>query len=130
MNRQITVPWGRGSSEFRPGIFAKRYLVEHSEASASQVFSALKEALKQMNQERIEIGEKLIRGCTYNSFAKYWHWFKMLDLVELTGETAPAIYDFLEKKRFYRITAKGRNEVRGWADPVRTVHPELIKPGK
>ncbi len=27
---QIAVPWGRGSSEFRPGIFAKRYLVKHS----------------------------------------------------------------------------------------------------
>ena len=120
-----TIPWGRAASEHRPGLFAKRYLVEHDEASASEVFSALKEALRQMNQERIEIGDKAIRGCTYNSFAKYWHWFKMLGLIEPTWKTAPAIYDFLEKKRFYRMTKKGRNEVRAWADPIMAAHPEF-----
>ncbi len=130
MTPKVTVPWGRGSSEFRPGLFAKRYLVDHGKAPASEVFSALKEALRLMNQERVEIGEKPIRGCTYNSFAKYWHWFKMLGLIERTGETAPAIYNFLEKKRFYRITAKGRTELRGWEDPIRRAHPELLKPGK
>jgi hypothetical protein len=122
---QIAVPWGRGSSEFRPGIFAKRYLVKHGEASASQVFSALKQTLSQMNQERVEIGEKAIRGCTYNSFAKYWHWFKILGLIERTRKSAPAIYDFLKRKRFYRITEKGRNEVRAWEDPILATHPEF-----
>jgi hypothetical protein len=122
---QIAVPWGRGSSEFRPGIFTKRYFVEHGNASASEVFSALKESLRLINKSRIEIGEKPIRGCTYNSFAKYWHWFKLLRLIEGTGAPAPAIYAFLEKKHFYRITEKGRNEVRAWEDPIIVAHPEF-----
>lgn len=122
---KITVPWGRGASEFRPGIFSKQYLVEHGEAPASQVFSALNEALSQMNQDRIEIGDKPIRGCTYNSFAKYWHWFKLLGLIEPTSHTAPAIYDFLAQKRFYRMTDRGRNEVRAWEDPISAMHPEF-----
>jgi len=122
---KVTVPWGRSASEFRPGLFAKQYLVEHGETSASQVFSALKESLSQMNQERIEIGDKPIRGCTYNSFAKYWHWFKILGLIERTSHTAPAIYDFLVKKRFYQITERGRNEVRAWEDPISVTHPEF-----
>jgi hypothetical protein len=120
-------PWGRAASQYRPGIFAKRYLLEHDEACASEVFTALREALRQMNQERIEIGENPIRGCTYNSFAKYWHWFKLRGLVERTLKTAPAIYVFLERKRFYRITKKGRNEVRAWGDPVRRKPPKLPK---
>ena len=123
-----TTPWGRAASEHRPGLFAKRYLLEHEEASASEVFTALKEALQQMNQERIEIGEKAIRGCTYNSFAKYWHWFKLRGMIEHTGKTAPAIYSFLKMKRFYRITKKGRNELRAWCDPVRRKPPKLHKP--
>ena len=122
---KVTVPWGRSASEFRPGIFAKQYLTEHDEASASQVFSALKETLSQVNQERIEIGDKPIRGCTYNSFAKYWHWFKILGLIEHTSHTAPAIYDFLVKKRFYRMTERGKNEVRAWEDPISATHPEF-----
>jgi hypothetical protein len=122
---KVTVPWGRSASEFRPGIFAKQYIAEHGEASASQVFSALKEALGQMNQERVEIGDKPIRGCTYNSFAKYWHWFKILGLIESTPHTAPAIYDFLVKKRFYQMTERGRNEVRAWEDPISAAHPEF-----
>ena len=120
-----TTPWGRAASEHRPGLFAKRYLLEHEEACASEIFTALREALQQMNQERIEIGEKAIRGCTYNSFAKYWHWFKILGLIERTSHTAPAIYDFLVKKRFYRMTERGKNEVRAWEDPISATHPEF-----
>jgi hypothetical protein len=122
-----TTPWGRAASEHRPGLFAKRYLLEHEEACASEIFTALREALQQMNQERIEIGEKAIRGCTYNSFAKYWHWFKLRGMIEHTGKTVPAIYGFLKMKRFYRITKKGRNEVRAWGDPVRRKPPMLHK---
>ncbi len=122
---QVTVPWGRSASPYRPGLFMKRYLVEHGEVSAADVFSALKEALTLINQERVEVGEKPIRGCTYNSFAKYWHWFKILGLIESTGKTEAAMYDFLEKKRFFRLTSKGRNEVKAWEDPIMATHPEF-----
>ena len=122
---RISIPWGRGASEHRPGLFTKQYLLEHGEACAADVFYALRENLESINKLRIETGEKPIRGCTYNSFAKYWHWFKLLRLIEPVDRTEPAIYDFLEERVFYRLTTKGEAEVRGWGDPVRTVHPEF-----
>jgi len=122
---QMAVAWGRGGSEHRPGLFTKRYLEEHGEASAADVFSALREELRRLNKQRVEIGEKPIRGCTYDSFAKYWHWFKLLALVEPTERQEPATYDFLEQRQFYRLTAKGEAEEAAWLDPVRTAHPEF-----
>jgi len=122
---RISIPWGRGASEHRPGLFTKLYLLEHGEACAADVFYALRENLESINKLRIETGEKPIRGCTYNSFAKYWHWFKLLGLIEPVHRTEPAIYDFLEERVLYRLTTKGEAEVRGWEDPVRTVHPEF-----
>ena len=53
------------------------------------------------------------------------HWFAILGLIERTGRREPAIYDFLQKKVFFRLTKKGRNEVRAWEDPVRRAHPEF-----
>ena len=120
---QITGFWGRGASEYRPGIFTKRYLEEHGEACAADVFHALKDDLRRINKERIEIGDRPLRGGTYNSYAKYWHWFKSLGLIEPTGETEPAIYDFLKPRQFYRLTDRGLSEVEAWRDPVRTLHP-------
>jgi len=120
---RITLPWGRGASQHRPGVFAKRYLEEHGEACCADVFYALKEDLERINKERVEIGDKPIRGGTYNSFAKYFHWFKLLGLVEPTDKREAAQYDFLEERRFYQLTAKGLSEVQAWADPVRTLHP-------
>jgi len=122
---QITGFWGRGASLFRPGIFAKRYLEEHGEACCADIFHALKENLERINKERVEIGDKPIRGGTYNSFAKYWHWFKLLDLIEPVGRGEASIYDFLEERVFYRLTVKGKAELRAWEDPVRTIHPEF-----
>ena len=122
---RIGVPWGRGASEYRPGLFARRYLLEHGEACAADVFYALKKDLERINNERTGMGEKPIRGCTYNSFAKYWHWFKVLGLIEPTDRREPAIYDFLEERQFYRLTDKGGTEEKGWEDPVRAAHPEL-----
>ena len=121
----MTVPWGRDASEYRPGLFTKQYFVEHGEACCADVFHALKEDLERINRERIEIGDRPIRGCTYNSYSKYWHWFKLLGLVEPTGGTEPAIYDFLEKRRLFQLTDKGIAEERGWQDPTGTVHPEF-----
>ena len=122
---QITGFWGRGASLHRPGLFTKKYFEKHGEACAADVFSALREELKRINEERIEIGDKPIRGCTYNSFAKYWHWFKLLGLIQSTGETGAAVYDFLEKKRFFRMTEKGKIEVKAWGDPLAVAHPEF-----
>jgi hypothetical protein len=106
-------------------LFTKKYLEEHGEGCAADVFSTLREELKRVNKERVEIGEKPIRGCTYNSFAKYWHWFKILGLIESTGKTGAAIYDFLEKKRFFRLTDKGKIELKAWEDPIMAAHPEF-----
>lgn len=74
---------------------------------------------------RIEIGEKPIRGCTYNSFAKYWHWFKLLGLIEPMDRHEPAIYSFLEDREFYHLSDKGKAEVRAWEDPIAASHPEF-----
>jgi hypothetical protein len=122
---QVTIPWGRGASEHRPGLFAKAYLLEHGEACAADIFYALRENLEGINKMRIEIGEKPIRGCTYNSFAKYWHWFKLLGLIELVDRREAPIYDFLEERVFYHLTDKGKAEVRAWEDPIAVSHPEF-----
>jgi len=121
----IGVPWGRGASEHRPGLFARDYLMQHPESSCADVFHALRENLELINRERIEVGEKPIRGCTYNSFAKYWHWFKLLGLIEPVDRREPAMYAFLEDKQFYRLTAIGESEEVAWQDPVRAAHPEF-----
>ena len=122
---KVTGFWGRGASEYRPGIFSKRYFIEHGEACAADVFRELRDDLGRINKERIEIGDKPIRGGTYNSFAKYWHWFKLLGLIEPVDRAESAIYDFLEKRVFYRLTDKGKVEEEAWQDPVRAVHPEF-----
>ncbi len=122
---QVTIPWGRGASEHRPGLFAKAYLLEHGEACAADIFYALRENLEGINKMRIEIGEKPIRGCTYNSFAKYWHWFKLLGLIGLVDRREAPIYDFLEERVFYHLTDKGKAEVRAWEDPIAVSHPEF-----
>ena len=122
---QVTIPWGRGASEHRPGLFARTYLLEHGEACAADIFYALRENLEGINKMRIEIGEKPIRGCTYNSFAKYWHWFKLLGLIELVDRREAPIYDFLKERVFYHLTDKGKAEVRAWEDPIAVTHPEF-----
>jgi len=122
---QVTIPWGRGASEHRPGIFAKAYLMQHPESCCADVFYTLRENLEGINRMRIETGEKPIRGCTYNSFAKYWHWFKLLRLIEPVDRREPPIYDFLEERVFYKLTDKGKTEVRAWEDPIVVAHPEF-----
>jgi hypothetical protein len=122
---QVTIPWGRGASEHRPGLFAKAYLLEHGEACAADVFYALRENLERINRMRIEIGERAIKGCVYNSFAKYWHWFKLLGLIEPVNRREPPIYDFLQERVFYKLTDKGKAEVRAWEDPIVIAHPEF-----
>jgi hypothetical protein len=117
------VGWGRGASQYRPGEFIHIYLSEHDEACCADIFYALKQDLKRINQERVEIGEKPIKGCTYNSFTRYWHWYKKLRLIEPSGRTEPAIYDFLESRVFYRLSGSGDDTA--WSDPLKAAHPEL-----
>jgi len=122
---RITIPWGRGASEYRPGLFTKQYFVEQGEACAADVYYALSQEIEHLNKERIEIGDKPFRRPNYSSFAKYFHWFKLLGLVEPTDRREPAIYDFLEERVFYRLTVKGQAEQDAWQDPVRAAHPEF-----
>ena len=122
---QITIPWGRGASEYRPGLFTKQYFEKQGEACCADVYYALSQEIERLNKERTEIGEKLFQRPNYSSFSRYLHWFLILGLIERTGRREPAIYDFLEKRVFYTLTDKGKTEVRAWEDPVRTAHPEL-----
>jgi hypothetical protein len=122
---QITGFWGRGASEHRPGIFIKRYLEEHREACCADIYYALSEEIERLNTARAEIGEARFKRPNYSSFSRYFHWFLILGLTERTGETEPAIYDFLQKRVFYRLTEKGKTEVRAWEDPIMVAHPEF-----
>ena len=122
---RMAVGWGRGASEYRPGLFTKRYFVEHGEACCAGIYYALSQEIERLNKERIEIGDKPLRRPNYSSFARYFHWFLILELIERTDRQEPAIYDFLKKRVFYKLTAKGASEEAAWLDPVRAAHPEF-----
>ncbi len=121
----IAVGWGRAGSQYRPGVFTKQYFVEQGEACCADVFYSLSQEIERLNKERIEIGEKPLRRPNYSSFARYFHWFLILGLIERTDRREPAIYDFLKKRVFYRLTAAGVSEEAAWLDPVRAAHPEF-----
>jgi len=53
----------------------------------------------------------------YSSFSRYFHRFLILKLIERTDKKEPAIYDFLEKRVFYRLTDKGKSEVEALGKP-------------
>lgn len=122
---QMAVGWGRAGSPYRPGLFSKRYFVEHGEACCADIYYVLSQEIERLNKERIEIAERPLRRPNYSSYAKYFHWFKLLGLIEPTGRREPAIYDFLEEKQFYRLTAKGASEEEAWQNPVSARHPEF-----
>jgi len=122
---QITIPWGRGASDYRPGVFTKQYFIEHGEGCAADIYYALSREIERLNAARVEIGEAPFRRPNYSSFSRYFHWFLILGLIERTDKREPAIYDFLQKRVFYRLTSKGKAEVRAWEDPIGVRHPEL-----
>jgi len=122
---QMAVGWGRGASQYRPGLFTKQYFEKHGEACAADIYYALSEEIERLNAARAEIGEAPFRRPNYSSFAKYFHWFLILGLIERTDRRERAIYDFLEERVFYRLTDKGKVEEEGWQDPVRAAHPEF-----
>jgi hypothetical protein len=115
---QITIPWGRGASEYRPGLFTKKYFEKHGESCCADVYYALSEEIERLNATRAEIGETPFKRPNYSSFSRYFHWFLMLGLIERTARREVAIYDFLEPRVFYRLTHKGKAEVGAWEDPV------------
>lgn len=121
----IAVGWGRGASEYRPGIFTKQYFENHGEACCADIYYALSQELERLNKERIEIGEMPLRRPNYSSFARYFHWFLILELIERTDRREHAIYHFLKKRVFYKLTAKGVSEEAAWLDPMRAAHPEF-----
>ena len=121
----MAVGWGRGASEHRPGLFTKQYFVEHGEACCADIYYALSQELERLNKERIQIDERPLRRPNYSSFARYFHWFLILGLIERTDRRESAIYHFLRNRVFYRLTAKGASEEAAWLDPVRTAHPEF-----
>lgn len=122
---QITIPWGRGASAWRPGLLIKKHFEEHPESCCADAYYSLSQQLETLNRERVAIGEAPFSRPNYSSFSRYFHWFLILGLIERTDKREPAIYDFLEKRVFYRLTDRGRTEVRGWEDPVSVRHPEL-----
>jgi hypothetical protein len=117
--------WGRGASEYRPGIFTKQYFVEHGEACAADIYHALSENIEKLNEERTGIGEKPLRRPNYSSFSRYLHWFAILKLIERTDKREPAIYSFLKQRVFYRLTKEGKVKVKDWEDPIMATHPEF-----
>jgi hypothetical protein len=122
---QITIPWGRGASEYRPGLFTKQYFEKHGEACCADVYYALSQEIERLNRARIEIAEAPFRRPNYSSFSRYFHWFLILGLIERTGKKEPAIYDFLQERQFYHLTDKGKTEEKAWQDPIAMAHPEF-----
>lgn len=121
----MSVSWGRGASEYRPGLFTKQYFQKHGEACAADIYYALSRSIERLNEERIEIGEKPFRRPNYSSFSRYFHWFLILGLIQRTDRREPAVYRFLQSRVFYRLTDRGKAEVKAWEDPVRAAHPEF-----
>ncbi|MBA7638765.1 hypothetical protein ES703_46421 [subsurface metagenome] len=120
---QITIPWGRGASLYRPGVFCKSYFEAHGEACCADIYYSLSGEIERLNVARAEIGEAPFRRPNYSSFARYFHWFLILELIERTGIVEASIYPFLVKRVFYRLTVKGKVEVKGWEDPIAARHP-------
>jgi len=105
--------------------FTKKYFEKHGEVCCADVYHDLGEEIEHLNKERIKAGDKPFRRPNYSSFAKYFHWFKLMGMVELIDRREPAIYDFLEQRQFYRLIDKGKAEDEAWQDPMRAAHPEL-----
>jgi hypothetical protein len=122
---KITIPWGRGASDYRPGVFTKQYFIEHGEGCAADIYYALSREIERLNAARVEIGEAPFRRPNYSSFSRYFWWFVLLALVEPIDRYEAAIYPFLRQRHFYRLTDKGKAEVKAWEDPISVRHPEF-----
>ena len=122
---QITTPWGRGASAWRPGLLVKEHFEDHTETCCADAYYSLSQRMDSLNEERVAIGEKPFKRPIYSSFSRYFHWFFILGLIERTGKVQASAYPFLEKRVFYRLTDKGKAEEKAWQDPLRAAHPEF-----
>lgn len=74
------------------------------------------------------------RGGTYNSFARFFHWYKQLGYIEETGvveasESKGGGNAALVQRKYFRISSAGLSAVPwGWIDPIGTLHPEWEYP--
>ena len=122
---KISVFWGRGASAWRPGLLIKKHFEENPESCCADAYYSLTRQLESINEGRLEIGEAPFRRPNYSSFSRYFWWFVLLGLLEPVDRYEAAIYPFLQRRHFYRLTGKGRAEVRAWEDPIGVRHPEL-----
>ena len=112
---------------------------------------------KERQQNWFELG--LPHNGTYNSFAKFFHWYKQLEWVETTGEIEQAtprgmvkevsyeVHGFIRRyiikknssievrglspRVYYRITSKGTAENdTNWGNPLLVLHPEWATGGE
>jgi len=75
-------------------------------------------------------------SATYNSFARFWHWYKKLGYVEKTGEFEPSKTKgnggkegvLLQNRVYYRIAGPGLTQL-DWTDPLSIKHPEWKSTG-
>lgn len=123
---------GRAASPYRPGLFIKEYLVEHEEGSVSDIYKGYCGSLP-IPAPKTPFAYRRKRSPfapTYASFARYFHFFKQLGLVELVldmetgnpkaeppGDVAEALWDKIQWKHFYRLTPKGALQIEMWQDP-------------
>ena len=122
---QITLPWGRAASAWRPGLLIKKHFEEHPESCCADAYYSLSQQLETLNRERAEIGEAPFRRPNYSSFSRYFWWFVLLGLIEPVDKYEAAIYPFLRQRHFYRLTNRGKTEVRAWEDPIAVRHAEF-----
>ena len=47
----MSVSWGRGASEYRPGLFTKQYFVEHEEGCCADIYYSLSREIERLNKE-------------------------------------------------------------------------------
>jgi hypothetical protein len=122
---RVAVPWGRGASAWRPGLLLRKHFEEHPETCCADAYYSLSQQIESLNEERAVAGEKPLKRPNYSSFSRYFHSFLILGLIERTGKVEASVYPFLQKRVFYRLTDRGRTEVRAWQDPIRVLHPEF-----
>lgn len=107
----------RLAGEMTFGEWIREQLVEAGSAGVTVA------DLHKMRKDDQRVG---YRTGTYNSFARYFHWFKQLGFVEPVRTEASHAkgtdLESLERPRhYYRISAKGRRAlVDKWRDPIFT----------
>jgi DNA-binding PadR family transcriptional regulator len=106
-------------------LLLREHFEEHPETCCADAYYSLSLRIESINEERAAIGERPFKRPNYSSFSRYFHSLFLLRLIERTGKVEASVYPFLHKRVFYRLTDRGKAEVRGWRDPVKALHPEF-----